>query len=67
MFIYCHVQGLAAPGEFASLQTAEEVMALVRAELGDAAAAALAAAAAASHDEPEPAEQVARDPGQPLQ
>jgi hypothetical protein len=52
-------------GDFASLQTAEEVMALVRAELGDAAAAALAAALA--RDEPEPTAQVTtRDPGQPL-
>jgi hypothetical protein len=43
-----------AAGDFASLQTADEVMALVRAELGDAAAAALAAAMA-QREEAEPA------------
>lgn len=39
-----------APGDFDKMQTADKVMALVRAELGDAAAAALAAALA--RDEP---------------
>lgn len=40
-----------APGDFAAMQTADEVMALVRQELGEETAAALAAALA-KQDEP---------------
>lgn len=61
-----------APGEFANLQTADEVLALVRAELGEAAAAALVAAMA-QQEEPAPAKPIestaviTRDPGDTLQ
>ena len=60
-----------APGDFASLQTAEEVLALVRAELGDAAADALTAAMAQREEveQPEPEQPVVverRDPNSTL-
>jgi hypothetical protein len=53
-----------------ALQTVDEVLAVVRAELGEHAALALQAAMAARDEqeqEPEPAEVARRDPGDTLQ
>ena len=57
-----------APGEFAQLQTLDDVMAAVREQLGDAAAAALAASLgqAEAPANSSPGEELARDPSEPL-
>lgn len=57
-----------APGDFAGLQSADEVLALVRSELGDETAALLAKALGKQEEQPaEVVDDVARDESSTLQ